>query len=566
MYYMFGPPNPEAKSAKPSPLLPALKSEEPSLSELNPLFYPLDLPTPGAVEAFNTVTLRLIDQYGGLRPDVLKSMVVASDDPRIPPEYRFTARFDVRGLTRKKISYIEELVRYTYGKDARTTKSADGVALPAVRYPHADVLSIDEILNTRLEGWYMGPNTTPLDTLHKGVYLFKDVGVTNAKNFLKETRVKRPRFIVEIREADLFQTDLANLVIETSMILGKGGPVDYGQLLYDAYYGLLRMGMKREEEGYHLEGILKPIRRGLLLPLANPELAEAIGQEPESALFAGVPGTGKSLAARKVIHEDTGLFIIPIDPMLVAKDIDKPPEKRQIMPRIAQVRTLSQRPVILQLEDVEKTFDKNNPNTSALLNLMAGVQEQGFYVMASTNEPEQITPALLEPQRLGIRVYCGLPDLQGRLHILAMHTPKTTPDAKTALFSSPETRRIILEYIAQNTENFPPRQLAKIATNAKSILLERVSEKTGKTRGLDEGDLGGLTFSVEDWEEALAKTVETFDKKAIMRRDEEIRKFITHHDKPPMSLHQQVAFKPANGFDEVRRQIAAAESKQGLLL
>lgn len=559
---LTGWPRPESKPAIKSPLSPKVKTQEPSLSDLNPLFNPVELNISESVEAFKSVTLDLIDQYGGLRPDVLKSMVVASQDPRTQAEYRFIARYEIPGLTKKKIRYIEELVRYTYGANVRTTRSSDGVEVPAVRYPHVDVLSENEMFNTRLEGWYMGPNTTSLDTLHKGLYLFRDVGVTNTKNFLKAEQAKRPRFIVEIREANLFQTDLANLVIETSIILGKGRPVDYGQLLYDTYYSLMRRGLKKEEEGYELDKILRPVRRGLILPLANPQLAGAIVQEPESALLCGVPGTGKSLATRKLLYQDTGVFIIPMDPMLVAKDIENPPEKRKLMPRIAQIRSLSQRPVVLQLDDVEQLFERENKTSSALLNLMEGVQEQGFYVLASTNEPEKIDVALLQPQRLGIRVYCGLPSEQARLRILEMHTPIDTFEG-TKLFSSPETRRLILGYVAKNTESFPPRQLGKIATNAKSVLLERVAERSGRTRGLTEEDLNGATFTVDDWEEALGETLETFDLRSTVQRDKEIGDFLVYHEQGDLGFHG-ITSRNSRSFDEVRRRIAGMEVGPGI--
>lgn len=291
---MYGLARPESKPANPSPLLPALKTEEPSLSELNPLFNAVELHVPSSVEAFKTVTLALIDRHRGLRPDILKSMLVPADEPGKVPAYRFIARFEVNNLTERKICYLEELVKYIYGVDVRTRKNSDGADLPAVRYPPADTPSLDEVLNTRLEGWYMGPNTTPLGPQHAGLYLFRDVGVTNTKNFLKVSQVRRPKFIVEIREAGLFQTDLANLVVETATILGRGRPIDYGQLMYDTYYELMRGSLKKEVEGYRLDEILQPIKRGLILPLANPQLAEAITQEPESAILCGVAGTGKS--------------------------------------------------------------------------------------------------------------------------------------------------------------------------------------------------------------------------------------------------------------------------------
>lgn len=214
---MFGPVLSHTKESKPATTtLTAFKSEEPSLSELNPLFHPLDLQNSGSVEAFKSVTLSLADKYRGLQPSMLKTLVVSSESPNVAPALRFIAQFEVTGLTRRKIKGLESLVKHTYGADARTTTTPDGVELPATRYPHADTQTIDEMVNTRLEGWYMGANSTHLDTLHQGLYLFRDVGVTNSRNFLRETQAKNPKYLVEIREADLFQTDLANLIVETA--------------------------------------------------------------------------------------------------------------------------------------------------------------------------------------------------------------------------------------------------------------------------------------------------------------------------------------------------------------
>lgn len=556
---MYGPARIESKPANPSPLLPTLKTEEPKLSDLNPLFNAVELHVPSSVEAFKSVTLALIDRYGGLRPNALKSMLVPEEDSQKIPAYRFIARFEINNLTEPKINYLEELVRYIYGPDSRTRKNSDGADLPAVKYPPADIPSLDEILNTRLEGWYMGPNTTSLSPQHSGLYLFRDVGVTNTRNFLKVVASKKPKFVVEIREAGLFQTDLANLVVETATILGKGEPIDYGQLMYDTYYELMRSGLKKEVEGYELDAILQPIQGGLILPLANPLLAVAIAQEPESAILCGVPGTGKSLGARKLLYQDTGVFIVPLDPMQVAKDIELPPEKREIIPRIAQIRTLTQKRVVLQLDDVEKLFDRENKTSSALLNLMAGVQEQGFYVLASTNAPEQIDTSLLQPQRLGIVVYCPLPTEQARLRILEMHTPLSTPEG-TPLFSSAEDRVLLLECIAKQTSGFPPRQLGKIATNAKSVLLERVAVQSGRTHGLTEEDLNGSIFEPDDWEGALNMTLQGFDIGATRKRDQEIRDFVIHHGRLTTGFRGHPT-KSSSPFEEVRKRLAAKHSE-----
>lgn len=187
------------------------------------------------------------------------------------------------------------------------------------------------------------------------------------------------------------------------------------------------------------------------------------------------------------------------------------------------------------------------------------IKIQGFYVLASTNEPEQIDVALLQPQRLGIRVYCGLPSEEARLQILSIHTPLNTQDGEAPLFSTPEVREIILGYMAKNTESFPPRQLAKIATNAKAILLERVTTQTGRVRGLSEGDIGNVNFTIDDWQKALSQTLETFDKESTIERDKAIREFIVHHQKAEIGLIRGQTEQSAS-FDEVRRQVAALES------
>lgn len=190
---------------------------------------------------------------------------------------------------------------------------------------------------------------------------------------------------------------------------------------------------------------------------------------------------------------------------------------------------------------------------------MAGVQEQGFFVLASTNDPEKINPALLQPQRLGIRVYCGLPSEQARMHILSMHSPFSTTESEVPLFSHVEARDMILNYVSKQADSFPPRQLGKIATNAKAILLERRAARTGKTRGLTEDDLEGDYFTVDDWELALNATLEIFDRAGVIARDRQIREFIIHNQK------RQTGLVPSEhgqriSLDEVRRQIAALEA------
>jgi SpoVK/Ycf46/Vps4 family AAA+-type ATPase len=211
---------------------------------------------------------------------------------------------------------------------------------------------------------------------------------------------------------------------------------------------------------------------------------------------------------------------LPIDPFELQKELMLPSEKQTLMPRIAEVGRVTGRHVVLHIDDIENMVGENQNTNSTMLNLMAGVQESGFYVMASSNYPEKINPSLIQPQRFSVLLHCGLQDEQARYEILKIHADMESKKLGMPLFASDEVRDIILSAVAQHTDAFTPRYLANIATIAKSHLIDRVAKDKARIIGLTEEDLDGYRFEVEDWEKAFTEVDSKYDSPDVKKRDD----------------------------------------------
>jgi SpoVK/Ycf46/Vps4 family AAA+-type ATPase len=354
-------------------------------------------------------------------------------------------------------------------------------------------------------------------------------------------------------------------------VLGREKLLDKGQLLYETYYDLMRLGLKKVESGeiYGMDNITDTIRRELITPLASPDISSGVRQEPQSALLIGVPGTGKTLVVERLLQEETGIFIVPLDPFELHKELSQPKEKQYLMPRIAEVGRITGKQVVLHVDDIENMVqgDENIYSTapndihSTMLNLMAGVKESGFHIIASTNYPDKIHPSLIQPQRFSVLLYCGLQDEKARYEILKIHANKQSQKLGMPLFKSEEVRDIILQEIASLTKFFTPRYLANIATVAKSYLIDKVAKDKGRTINLTEEELAGYTFSVDDWEKAFAEVAAKSKIDKIKNHDEELRKFVTSQAKKGLGFVENVTGPRRIFRREVFDRVLAAELK-----
>jgi ATP-dependent 26S proteasome regulatory subunit len=539
--------------------LKILDRDELKLGDLNPLVHPVDLTRKESIDAVRYTTLEKIQECGGLLPEVLESAVVCDLKKPEDTQLRFVARFEVPNLTEGQLVLLEELVGQTYDVAVRTRRDSKGNKIQAESYLPTQ---FGDELKSKTGGWYMGPGAVPTSSLHQGLFVFKDLGEINEDNFFVND--DRPgKYIVEVREGGLQQTDLVAFVTQVASVLGQEKLLDKGQLLYETYYDLMRLGLKKVEPGsiHGMDDAIDAIRRQLIIPLASPDISGGVGEDPQSVLMIGVPGTGKTLVAERLLQEETGLFILPIDPFELQKELMQPKEKQRLMPRIAEVGRVTGRRVVLHVDDIENMVGENEHTNSTLLNLMAGVQESGFYIMASTNYPEKINPSLIQPQRFSVLLHCGLQNEKARYEILKIHADMESRKLGMPLFSSDEVRDIILGEVAAHTNNFTPRYLANIATIAKSHLIDRIAKDKGKIIGLTEEDLKGYAFVVADWEKAFAEVASKYDSEDVRKRDEQLRQFVKKHTQRPPGFASHEADRQRIFTPSVVSRIVAAEVK-----
>jgi proteasome regulatory subunit len=191
------------------------------------------------------------------------------------------------------------------------------------------------------------------------------------------------------------------------------------------------------EESYDdiggLDRQIVEIREAVELPLKKPELFERIGIEPpKGVLLHGPPGTGKTLLARAVAHETNAYFLRVVGSELVQKYIGEGARLVRELFELARKKS----PTIIFIDEIDAVGASRTEATTSgdrevqrtLMQLLAGMD--GFErrgdvkIIGATNRIDILDRALLRPGRFDRIIEIPLPDIQGRLAILNVHTRK----------------------------------------------------------------------------------------------------------------------------------------------
>lgn len=176
-----------------------------------------------------------------------------------------------------------------------------------------------------------------------------------------------------------------------------------------------------------LEDVKQDIEE-VFIPTESPKAFERLGIRPaKGILFYGPPGTGKTLIAKAVANRSGANFISVSGPEVMSKWLGESEKAiRQIFRRAKQMA-----PCIIffdELDSIAGVRGREGQSASErvvnqLLTSMDGVETlRNVTIMAATNRPDMIDPALLRPGRFDKMVLIGLPDLQSRVRILEIHT------------------------------------------------------------------------------------------------------------------------------------------------
>jgi transitional endoplasmic reticulum ATPase len=195
----------------------------------------------------------------------------------------------------------------------------------------------------------------------------------------------------------------------------------------DSQKGGEKGGVSYEDVG----GLRKEIRRVremIELPLRHPQLFERLGIDaPKGVLLHGPPGTGKTLLARAVAHETEAAFISVSGPEVIHKFYGESEAKLRGI--FEQARKSA--PCIIFIDEIDAIAPKRENVqgevekrvVAQLLALMDGLSGRGqVIVIAATNLPNLLDPALRRPGRFDREIEIGIPDAIARRGILEIHT------------------------------------------------------------------------------------------------------------------------------------------------
>jgi transitional endoplasmic reticulum ATPase len=184
---------------------------------------------------------------------------------------------------------------------------------------------------------------------------------------------------------------------------------------------------------------VQKIREMVELPMRHPELFEKLGIEaPKGVLLYGPPGTGKTLLAKAVAGETNAHFTAISGPEIMGKYYGESEERLRDIFKQAEENT----PSIIFIDEIDSIAPKRDEVTgevekrvvSQLLTLMDGMKARGkVVVIAATNRPDSIDPALRRPGRFDREIEIGIPDEEGRFEILQIHTRGMPLDEKVEL-------------------------------------------------------------------------------------------------------------------------------------
>ncbi|MDD1777017.1 MAG: proteasome-activating nucleotidase [Candidatus Helarchaeota archaeon] len=191
-----------------------------------------------------------------------------------------------------------------------------------------------------------------------------------------------------------------------------------------------------------LDEQINEIRETVELPLARPELFEKIGiTPPKGVLLCGPPGTGKTLLARAVAHETKATFVRIIGSELVQKFIGE--GARLVREVFAMAKDKS--PAVVFIDELDAVGSKRLEVATSgdrevqrtlmqLLSILDGFDARGdVRILAATNRPDILDPALLRPGRFDRIIEFPIPDNASRLQIFKIHTRKLSVESELNL-------------------------------------------------------------------------------------------------------------------------------------
>lgn len=224
-----------------------------------------------------------------------------------------------------------------------------------------------------------------------------------------------------------------------------------------------------------LENAIVEIKETVELPIKKPELFEEIGIDPpKGILLYGPPGTGKTLLAKAVANQTNATFIKLVASEFVNKFLGEGARYVRQVFELAKEKS----PAIIFIDEIDAIGTKRTHGTQGadrevqrtlmqLLSELDGFESRGNVgIIAATNRPDILDDALIRPGRFDRTIEVPLPNKNGRINILKIHTEKMKIN-----------ENIDFESISELTEGFSGADLKAACTEAGMFAIRNERKK-----------------------------------------------------------------------------------------
>jgi len=269
--------------------------------------------------------------------------------------------------------------------------------------------------------------------------------------------------------------------------------------------------------------------------LKNPEKFTEIGARiPHGLLLVGPPGTGKTLLARAVAGEAGVQFLSISGSDFVEMYVGV--GAGRVRDLFEQARKIA--PAIVFIDEIDAVgrkrgsglgggHDEKEQTLNQLLVEMDGfTRSEGVIVLAATNRPDILDPALLRPGRFDRQIHVGRPDVKGREEILKVHAKDKKLDAS-----------VNLKTVARSTAGFTGADLSNLLNEA-AILAARASRPV---------------LTMEDMNEALMKITAGPAKKSRVQTRKDLKETAVHEAGHAVAMYNLPTHDPVRQITIVPR-------------
>jgi transitional endoplasmic reticulum ATPase len=328
-----------------------------------------------------------------------------------------------------------------------------------------------EVLQIHTRGVPLAEDTR-LDELSKSTHGF--VGA-DLEALVKEAAMKALRRVLP--EMDLEVESIPAEILEKIVVTKKDFQAAHAEIEPSALREVFVEvpNVKWDDVG-GLEEVKRELRESIEWPLKYPDVYEKLkAKGPKGILLYGPPGTGKTLIAKAVANESEANFISIKGPEFLSKWVGE--SEKAVRETFRKAKAAS--PSVIFLDEIDAVVPARGLGAdsqvtervvSQILTELDGLEElNNVVVIAATNRPDIIDPALLRPGRFDKIIEVPPPDEEARMSIFKIH-----------LEGKPVQKDVSLKALAKETEGFTGADISAVVNEATSFAIREYVDKDKK--------------------------------------------------------------------------------------